>query len=58
MMNKGDGVSDDGDDDVAKTRKSPDRVTVTLCTKELFLSRCIYSSPHISEKSNFEGGGE
>jgi hypothetical protein len=57
MMNKGDEVSDDDDDDAAKTRETPDRMTVTLCTKELFLMRYFDSSPHISERSNFEGGG-
>ncbi len=34
---KGDKVKDEDDDDVVRTSVSQDRVTVTLCTEELFL---------------------
>ncbi len=36
-MKKGDDVADDNDDDALKTSVSQDRVTVALCTEELFL---------------------
>jgi hypothetical protein len=46
-VKKGDDVADDDDDDVVSTNVSLDRVTVTLCTEELFPRiQCIYSSLH------------
>jgi hypothetical protein len=36
-MKKGDDVADDDDDYAVRTSVSQDRVTVTLCTEELFL---------------------
>ncbi len=45
---KGDEVADDEDDDAVRTSMSQDRVTVTLCTEELFLSpKYIKLSPQI-----------
>jgi hypothetical protein len=37
-MKTGDDVADDEDADAVRTSVSQDRVTVTLCTEELFLS--------------------
>jgi hypothetical protein len=56
---KGDAVADDDNDDNAvRTSVSQDRVTVTLCTKELFLSTqyTVYSSLHISENKSVGKG--
>jgi hypothetical protein len=49
-MKKGDDVADDEDDDAVRTSVSQDRVTVPLCTEELFIrTQNIWLSPHIRQ---------
>jgi hypothetical protein len=52
-MKKGDGVANDEDDDAVRTKVLKDRLTATLCKKELFF-RTQYT-PHIRQVKTWGG---